>query len=369
MKLIDNSSGNVSQGITLTTAEKADKYKLSYVCSDIGSGKSYIRIYATLNDSTYKTYFMPIQFVGNISLDLSIDTSSTYLQFDVIGDATLTNITLATNDDPTIEYVKNNVGYWDRIKNVTNDIGKVRSEMLEGLLNLTVNAFANESGTITQENGVMTFLNGTTAADSTQAVQITGGAIRIANTKNADGSWNWTTAISGEGINAQTIIADTFKALDIAGANIVGGNMTSGTLTSCKMVGGELYIGSGEPPIDGDTNNYSGMMISSNGTISAYLDGESTYVLKYRNCGELTLKNNRDKMRLIATTDNGPSIFTDGGDLKLMAGMPGESGYAKTKIVLTEDGDIKISANNGSGKIIIDGDLDVWGTVSADNVN
>lgn len=366
MKLIDNSSGNVSQGITLTTAEKADKYKLSYVCSDIGNGKSYIRIYATLNDGTYKTYFMPIQFVGNISLDLSIDTSSTYLQFDVIGDATLTNITLATNDDPTIEYVKNNVGYWDRIKNVTNDIGKVRTEMLEGLLNLTVNAFANESGTITQENGVMTFLNGTTVADSTQAVQITGGAIRIANTKNTDGSWKWSTAINGSGINADAITTGILRAIELSGVNINGSTMTTGTLTGCKIIGGELYIGD-NPPVDGDMSSYTGMVINKRGHIIGYVNGSTTYRLKHYNAGNLELNSNDNTICL----DSYVSALYGTGNFQLMAGIPSynsNNALLNTRITLEEDGDIIISVNQGRGKVIIDGNLEVWGTVDADNI-
>ncbi len=268
MKLIDNTSGNVSKGITLSSENKADRYKLSYNCSSIGSGKSFIRIYETLSDSSYRTYFMPIQFNGQIEFELSIDSETTFLQFDMIGDAILTGITLETVVDATMQYVKENATYWDRIKEITSNTGKVRTEMLEGLINMTINAFANESGTITQENGVMTWLNGTTVENSTQAVQITGGAIRIANNKLSDGSWNWTTAINGEGINAATIIAETFAALNITGVTITSGTITGGTITGVTVEGSTIYAG------DRSTGNY--LTIDANGNIKGYSNSKKT---------------------------------------------------------------------------------------------
>lgn len=269
MKLIDNASGNVSQGITLSSENKSDKYKLSYNCSNIGNGKSYVRIYATLSDATYKTYFMPIQFSGDVSFEISIDGNATFLQFAVIGNATLTNINLENVLDATMEYVKANASYWDRIKEITSNTGKVRTDMLEGLINMTVNSFSNESGTITQSNGVMTWLNGTTVANSTQAVQITGGAIRIANGKLPSGEWNWTTALSGAGINAATIIADTFSALNIEGITITGGTITGGTIdgvtiNGATINGSKIYSGNRE------TGNYTA--ITEEGEINIYLN-------------------------------------------------------------------------------------------------
>lgn len=269
MKLIDNASGNVSQGITLSSENKSDKYKLSYNCSNIGNGKSYIRIYATLSDTTYKTYFMPIQFSGDVSFEISIDGNATFLQFAVIGNATLTNINLENVLDATMEYVKANASYWDRIKEITSNTGKVRTDMLEGLINLTLNAFANESGTITQENGVLTFLNGTTPEDSTEAVQIVGGAIRVADSKLPNGDWNWSVAITGRGINAATIIAETFAALNITGVTITSGTITGGTINGVTIngstiEGGKIYSGNRK------TGNYTS--ISEQGEINIYLD-------------------------------------------------------------------------------------------------
>ena len=207
---------------------------------------------------------------------------STFLQFDMIGNATLTGITLETVVDATMEYVKENATYWDKIKDITSSTGKVRADMLEGLIDLTLNAFANESGTITQENGIMTWLNGTTVENSTQAVQIVGGAIRIANSKLPNGEWNWTTAISGAGINAATIIAETFAALNITGVTITAGTITGGTINGVTMKGGEAYFG------DVEKGNY--MVATQSGDIKGYASGVNTVNLTKNSSGKLALR-------------------------------------------------------------------------------
>ena len=366
MKLIDNASGNVTQGITLDSTNKADKYRISYNCNSIGIGKSYIRIYATLSDATYKTYFMPIQFTGDVSFEFPIDSNSTFLQFDMIGDATLTEITFETVVDATMEYVKENATYWDRIKEITSNTGKVRTEMLEGLINMTLNAFSNESGTITQENGVMTWLNGTTVENSTQAVQITGGAIRIANSKLANGAWNWTTAISGAGINAATIIAETFAALNITGVTITAGTITGGTINGVTInsstfisndpYGQQMMLEAGQLKFkkkDGKTS-----MIDSS---SIVLWGANNSTLRLQPYDDFSL-------------GQGTIIDSNGGDLIL--GHSGNQGHIKVansgdiyiRAGYGGDGNIYIQSKNASSKVIIEGDLEVMGSVHADNI-
>ncbi|WP_410495009.1 hypothetical protein QTL86_12725 [Cellulosilyticum sp. ST5] len=351
MKLIDNASGNVSQGITLDGTNKADRYKLSYNCSNIGSGKSFIRIYATLSDSNYKTYFMPVQFNGEVSFELSIDSEATFLQFDVIGDATITGITFETVVDATMEYVKANSRYWDMIKEITSSTGKVRSDMLEGLINLTMNAFANESGTITQKNGILTFLNGTTPEDSTEAVEITGGAIRVADSKLPNGEWNWTSAVNGRGINAATIIAETFAGLNITSVNIVSGTITGGTINGVTMRGSTIFSG------DIEGGNY--VEITREGDINAYAKGEGettvrrTYSLIKRLEGRLYLGrdlNDPNEYRLELNSGEGATVTSKNSDLYI-------GKYAKTSLTFKD------------GTIVVEGNLNVNGSVWADNID
>lgn len=305
-KLVDNQSGNIDVGVTLTSL--ADSYNIQFKCNSIGSGKSFIIIYATLSDATYKTYFFPIQFLGENMINFQLDSSSQYLQVKMIGDAEVNGITLEEVVNPTMEYVKANASYWDRIKEITNDIGKVRSNMLEGLINMTVNAFANESGTITQENGVMTFMDGDSPETSTQAVQITGGAIRIANTKN-DGEWNWTTAISGSGINALTIIADTFSGLNISGVTITGGTITGGTINGVTINGGSLFAGN----VDGGNGSY--VEITQDGVIKGFNRGKKTIHIDHASEGRVFVgtdidgDNNEPYLELNAQVDYNGSLY------------------------------------------------------------
>lgn len=368
MKLIDNASGNVSQGITLDSENKADRYKLSYNCSNIGSGKSFIRIYATLSDSSYKTYFMPVQFSGAVEFEMSIDNQATFLQFDVVGDATITGITFETVVDATMEYVKENAAYWDRIKDVTNNTGKLKAEAMEGILNLALNAFANEGGTITQVNGIQTFLNGTTVANSTMAVQITGGAIRIASSKLEDGSWNWTNSMTGAGINADTITAGILRAITLSGVDITGSTMTTGTLTGCTLIGGELYIGD-NPPINGDISNYTGMVITKKGVINGYKSGEQTFTLAHSDEGRLIL---RDGSKTLYMDSANTRIYSTNDSLNLVGGLPSfdTNNTMLNSYITIEDksGDIYISCDRGRGTVHVVGNLQVDGTIEADNI-
>ncbi len=367
MKLIDNASGNVSKGITLSSENKADRYKLSYNCNNIGSGKSYIRIYATLSDSSYKTYFMPIQFSGNVEFELSVDNDATFLQFDMIGDATLTRITFETITDATMEYVKENATYWDMIKEVTSSTGKLRADTLEGLINLTINAFANEGGTITQVDGVQTFLNGTTVENSTQAVQITGGAIRIADSKLPNGEWDFTTALTGAGINADTITAGILRAITISGVDITGSSIIGGTLTGARIQGGEIFIGTYELNVDGtvDVSTFTGTHIDIGGVIRGYKDGAPTYYLTHTAEGRIAIGTNVENYGsptmnidsisgnnyggISTRSNNGLRLFTQNG----------------SSIILEDTGGVKILTPNRNGTVYVEGNIDCTGYIRA----
>lgn len=364
MKLINNASGNVSQGITLYSENKADRYKLSYNCSNIGSGKSFIRIYATLSDSSYKTYFMPVQFNGEISFEFSLDTEATFLQFDMIGDATLTAITFETVVDATMEYVKKNATYWNMIKEITSKTGKVRTDMLEGLINLTLNAFANESGTITQENGIMTFMNGTTVEDSTEAVQIVGGAIRVADSKLPNGEWNWSVSVNGRGINAATIIAETFAGLNITAVNIVSGTITGGTINGVTIKGSEFIS---------NADNSTRIMHLNNGAIS-FRDTSGSGGQSHLNHEDLTLHSGTkpNMVQLIAEDtaygrDTMKLIVQGTDDFDIL------QGNCQSRITMDNDGGIYLQVGYGSNRdihigprttsdtVYVYGGLDVWG--------
>lgn len=266
MKLIDNESGNISKGITLDSNNKADKYKLSYNCSDIGSGKSYIRIYATLTDNSYRTYFMPIQFSGNVELELSIDQAANFLQFDAIGDAALTRITLETVTDATMEYVKENSKYWDVIKDVTSSTGKLKSELLEGIINTSLNkifapGYLNEGNTSIWET-------------ETEATMINPDGMYRANSKKSDGNWDWKPFTAGAGINADAIVTGILRAITISGVDITGSSIVGGTITGVTIEGSTIYAG------DRESGDY--VEITQEGIINGYAGGKKTMSLLRR---------------------------------------------------------------------------------------
>lgn len=356
----------LKQAITLTAELRSKKHTISYKCNNIGT-RGFFVLYGVNNEGKYKTYFIPIQFIGDTKFDFEMESDTSVLELNVkLRGAEIENFKLSTVDEPYMEYVKENATYWDRIKEITSNTGKVRTEMLEGLINMTLNAFSNESGTITQENGVMTWLNGTTVENSTQAVQITGGAIRIANSKLANGAWNWTTAISGAGINAATIIAETFAALNITGVTITAGTITGGTINGVTInsstfisndpYGQQMMLEAGQLKFkkkDGKTS-----MIDSS---SIVLWGANNSTLRLQPYDDFSL-------------GQGTIIDSNGGDLIL--GHSGNQGHIKVansgdiyiRAGYGGDGNIYIQSKNASSKVIIEGDLEVMGSVHADNI-
>lgn len=360
MKLIDNAGGNVSQGITLDSTNKADRYKLSYNCSNIGSGKSFVRIYATLSDSSYKTYFMPVQFSGALEFEMSIDTQATFLQFDMIGDAILTEITFETVVDATMEYVKENAAYWDRIKDVTSKTGKLKSELLEGIINTSLNkiyapGYLNEGNTSVWET-------------ETEATMINPDGMYRANSKKDDGTWDWKPFTAGAGINADAIVTGILRAIEISGVSITGSTMTTGTLTGCTLIGGELYIGD-NPPKNGDISNYTGMVITKKGVINGYINGSLSYTLVHANEGRLIL---RDGNKSLYMDSANTRIYSTNNDLSLVGGLPSfdEYGTMNNSYITIENssGDIYISCDRGRGTVHVVGNLQVDGTIEADNI-
>ena len=117
---------------------------------------------------------------------------------------------------------------------------------MQGILNMTLNSFANEDGTITQKNGIMTWMNGTSYETATEAVRISGGAIGVSNKKDGNGDWVWSTAITGIGINAKAIVAKTFDALEIKGSNIVAGSIKGSNISGVTVSGSTIISGTKE---------------------------------------------------------------------------------------------------------------------------
>lgn len=344
--------------ITLTSDLQADKYKVTYTCSSIGTN-SFIMLYGINTLGEYTSYMLPVQFEGDIALDVQLDSDTTVLEICFAGNAYISDFVMQTNDNAYIEYVKSESKYWDRIKEITNSTGKLKAEAMEGIINMTVNAFANESGTITQENGVMTFLNGTTAEDSTQAVQIVGGAIRIASAKDSNGDWIWSTALTGAGINADTITAGTLRAIELSGVKMVASNFTAGNIIGAAMSGGSATFG--------DTEDGTYMEITRDGNINGYAKGKRTVTIRKSNEGSIYLSEDADnydalsveispRMGMYNSDNYGAGITAYGGGLQV------EGGGCQ---IVMNDGNIDIYPQNESCSINLHGNVHVSGYLKA----
>lgn len=360
---IRNPSNGYMEQITLMSEFKASKYKLSYECNSIGTG-SFIVLYGINSVNEYTTYFLPVQFTGHVEFNLQLNDDTTTLQIEFHGDASISDFIIVTADDPYIEYVKSESKYWDRIKEVTNSTGKLKAEAMEGILNMTLNAFANESGTITQENGVMTFLNGTTVENSTQAVQIAGGAIRIASSKDADGNWVWATALTGGGINADTITAGVLRAIELSGVNMTTSTFTAGNIIGASMEGGSASFG------DKEVGTY--MEITSGGDIVGYARGKKTILIRKASEGRLTLGLDLDEYSaptvslhpisgLYGTSNTSPA---EGATLSSSGSEGIEISGGGAHIVLYNGG-VNIYTQNRNGTVYVEGNLYVTGSVRA----
>ena len=226
MDLINETSvkNGYSKSVTIIDDMISDKYTLSYSCERI-STNSFLTMYTTSKDNSRETIIIPIQFAGDNSIEIEFSKDIVILDIIYKG-STLNSLELSTVVTPYMEFIQVKATLWDKIQDIVNENNKVRADMMEGIINLTLNAFANDGGTITQENGVMTFLNGTTQEYSTQAVQITGGAIRVASKRNEDGTWDWKTAITGAGINAECINAGVLNGMWVEGGQINGSLIT-----------------------------------------------------------------------------------------------------------------------------------------------
>ena len=365
--IFTNLSGNIDAQQAVDSYMTSPQYKLTYYGEGLGDGKSFL-IIGCIGGSSY---FFPLQFLGSQEVILSAELNGV-VTCKLNGNAKVSGLTLATYtqvteaDNEVLQLVRNESSYWDRIKKITNDVGKVRTDMLNGLINMTVNAFANQSGTITQKDGIMTFLNGSTPETSTAVVQICGGAIRIANSKKENGEWDWKTAISGAGINAETIIAKSLATVDFSSANIQSCDITTADLKSCTLKGGELYIGDNPDNL----SIFTGCIIQQNGFIKGYYRGTETFSLVHTSSGRLRLYSPTTGKSIVLDSYTGELYADAGGGITIQNGVDFTNVYG-TKIntrIEIKNGEINlITFNNDgtqNGTVNITGNLNVRGDIS-----
>lgn len=277
---IDNgfkiSAGGIAQTIVITDANRSTKYKLSYNAKELRDNKSYFLLTVSLVTGGYNTCFVPIQFSGLAEIPLTISADAQTIIFEVVGNLTISNLVmdidseLTPQDKLNLLKVSENGAKWDKVIEFTSATGKLNADMLEGLINTTLNRFTNTSGTIIQENGETLYLNGTTVANSTAAMKLGSTGLLIADSKNTDGTWKWATAVTGAGISATAIVTGILSAITISGVNIVSSSTTSTTITGAIMENNILYSG------DRTTGNY---MKIDGGLITVYKANKRVFVV------------------------------------------------------------------------------------------
>lgn len=138
--------------------------------------------------------------------------------------------------------IRSNQPIWDRANAFDKD-GKLQSAYLTGLFEY-INGLFRSAGTYIKfdENRGILLFNRPEEKDATWAMQLSSAGWRVANTKRANGEWNWSTAATGEGLTANVINAGVLKGAnghwnletgDITLNNLQGSNADlSGSLTS-----------------------------------------------------------------------------------------------------------------------------------------
>lgn len=344
--------GQMLQSMILTDVTKSSKYKLSYTCNELRSTASYLLLTVGLGLGQYNTYWFPVQFTGYVEIPFDMNEDAQNIIFEVVGDLTIRDIRLDTyselsgEDKLALQKVSINGEKWDKVIEFTSATGKLNADMLEGLINTTLNRFANTSGTITQENGEVVFLNGTTAANSTAAMKLSSVGLLIADTKNLDGSWHWDTAVTGAGISASAIVTGVLSAITISGVHITASSMTGGIITGVTMEGNTMYSG------DRTTGNY--IELTPSGELRAYKNHKRILMFNTGEAGVLYIDN--------AGESTGITLRSKG----VIYGMEGAVISATNSDLILSAGShyIKIPYGPG-GTIEIQGDLYVDGMVYA----
>lgn len=200
-----------------------------------------------------------------------------------------TNLVLgAVNDDlrQTVSGLQNNVNNvtetvtgsapdWDKIKDITDNLGNVIAAKIAGTLELAVTQIANSTTTMEiTDNGIL-FHNQPTEAASTFACLLNSTGILFANSKDSQGNWEWQTAINADGVTATKILASALYGLTVEAVTITGGTITGGTINGVTIEGSNMYAG------DRINGNY--LEISNIGAMYGYREKKQIFKLETNN--------------------------------------------------------------------------------------
>ena len=91
---------------------------------------------------------------------------------------------------------------WDKIKEITDNLGNVIASKLAGTLQLATTAIENATTTMKISDKGILFHNQPTEELSTFACLLNSNGITFANSKDVSGNWEWQSALNSEGLIA-----------------------------------------------------------------------------------------------------------------------------------------------------------------------
>ena len=251
---------------------------------------------------------------------------------------------------------------WDRIKDITDNSGNIVLGKLNSLTQIA-SKIVNSTGTFVQGDSFMMWHDQPTEDASTFATKWSAQGLVFANNKDANGDWVWQTALGADGLIATDVSASCLNAITANIINLVVDSLTGKTIKGCTFLGGEIWIGTNVPD-DGNTSNYTGMVITKRGDIDGYIRGKLSYTLSHNSEGRLIL---RDEDKSLYMDSANTRIYSTGSALELMGGIPTydvNNTLINSRIKIKEsNGDIYLVANRGLGTVYVTGDLVVSGKI------
>lgn len=251
--------------------------------------------------------------------------------------------------------LKENIPIWDKIKEITNNLGNVITEKLQGNINTAKNMVLNSTGTVKFTDQGILIHDQPSESNSSWAMRLNSTGFAIANGKNADGSWNFRTFGTGKGFTADEITAGTLEAIVIKGVNILASSISGGKIEGVNIEGSTIYAGSKA------SGNYTA--ITQNGEIRIYEKGKRVVAFWKSNNGGYLFLNTADGLDAVRIQ---PLDANTGGlDLSSWNG----SNLGKTRI-LSRGMDLHCSLKSEGINIInantfVQGDFQVTGAKNA----
>ena len=143
------------------------------------------------------------------------------------------NITDSMNSQKKyIDNFRSRQGVWDRSGTINKD-GTINANFLNNLVD-ELNAKMNSQGGyvyISEDGQGLTTYNKPRHENPNMAIQLLGGAFRIASSRNPDGTWNWRTFGDGNGFVADEFIGGMLKGgkvnFDLTNGTLLIGNSTT----------------------------------------------------------------------------------------------------------------------------------------------